>query len=64
MDATEPKYQRLTDACDAVGIKRSQAFKLVRQGMLDTFRIGRTRFVYIESLRTLPERLAKKEGGE
>ena len=61
VDSSEPKYQRLTTACAAYGIKRSYAFKLMKLGFLDTFTIGKSRFVYIESLRSLPERLAAND---
>ena len=60
VDSIEPKYLRLVTACAAHGIKRSQAYLLARTGLLDTFTIGKTRFVYVESLETLPARLATR----
>lgn len=53
-----PTYSPLVKACLAHGIGRNTAFELARSGKLETFRIGSRRFVYTESLRTLPERLA------
>lgn len=62
MDTIEPKYQRLTAACAAYGIKRSYAYKLVQAGLLDTFTIGKGRYVYLASLQTLPMRLNELPG--
>ncbi len=59
-----PSYAVLTEACAAHGIRRSKAFELAKRGLLDTFTIGHRRFVYLESLRTLPERLAKLDADQ
>lgn len=48
-------FAPMHEALDAVGIPRSNRYELVRRGLLETFRIGRTRYVTIESLRRLPE---------
>jgi hypothetical protein len=56
-----PTYRPLVPACAEHGISRSVAFELARLGKLETFTIGTRRYVYLDSLRTLPERLA---GGE
>lgn len=56
-----PTYRPLVTACADYGISRSVAFELARLGKLETFTIGTRRYVYLDSLRTLPERLA---GGE
>lgn len=58
----EPTYAPLVAACRAFGISRTLAFRLVNEGLLDTFQMkekGR-RFVNLESLRTLPDRISKK----
>ena len=64
--ACDPAYGPLVDACRKHGISRSVAFELARLGKLETFTIGTRRYVVLESLRTLPERLAANdgEGGE
>lgn len=54
-------YGGLVEVCAAYGIGRSVAFELSRTGLLDVFRIGRRRMVYIDSVRTLPERLAARD---
>ena len=56
-----PCYAPLVDACKAHGISRTVAFALCKNGLLENFRIGKRRYCYLESLRTLPERLAKLE---
>lgn len=53
----EPAYRPLVEACDEHGISRTVAFDLAKKGLLDTFRLGTRRYVRLESLRTLPERL-------
>ena len=55
-----PAYRLLVPACLDHDIARTTAFELVRSGKLDTFTIGARRYVYMESLRTLPERLAEE----
>ena len=61
-----PTYRPLVTACAEHGISRSVAFELARLGKLETFTIGTRRCVVLESLRTLPERLAANDaaGGE
>lgn len=54
-------YGGLVEVCAAHGIGRSVAFELSRMGLLDVFRIGRRRMVYVDSVRTLPERLAARD---
>lgn len=57
----EATYAPLVDACKAHGISRTVSFALCKAGLLENFRIGKRRYCYLESLRTLPERLAKLE---
>ena len=61
-----PTYRPLVTACAEHGISRSVAFELARLGKLETFTIGTRRYVVLESLRTLPERLAANDaaGGD
>lgn len=58
MDAKEPLYRPLVEACADHGISRTVAFDLARRGLLRTFTIGVRRYVYLDSLKALPERLA------
>lgn len=61
--STTPAYRPLVEACGEHGISRTVAFDLARKGLLDTFTIGARRYVRLESLRTLPDRLAANDGG-
>lgn len=60
----QPDYRPLVTACGEHGISRTVAFDLARKGLLDTFTIGKRRYVRLESLRTLPDRMAANDGGE
>ncbi len=51
------RYSALIPECARWGIGRTKAFELVRRGLLETFTIGRKRYVLLESLASLPERL-------
>ena len=64
--ACEPTYGPLVESAKSFGISRSVAFDLARKGLVDHFRIGTRRYVYLDSLRTLPERLAANDaaGGD
>lgn len=55
-----PTFAPLVTACSAHGIGRTKAFELAACGAIETFAIGSRRFVILESLRTLPERLAQQ----
>jgi hypothetical protein len=59
--ALPAEFGPLVETCAEFGIRRNQAFELVRDGLIDTFTIGAKRFVKRESLRSLPERLAQRE---
>lgn len=52
----------MVKTCRAYGIGRTVAFELARKGLIEHFFIGSRRYVYIHSLNTLPERLAKNGG--
>lgn len=64
MENAKPTFRPLVEACAACGISRTVAFSLAKAGALETFTIGTRRYVYLESLRTLPERLAANEAAE
>ena len=59
--AIEPTFAPLVPACARFGIGRCIAFKLAKEGMLDTFRLGQRTYVYIESLKSLPQRAGTRE---
>lgn len=53
---TQPNFIPLTQGLQAYGISRTRGFELVKAGLLETFLIGRRRYVLLDSLRSLPER--------
>ena len=62
----QPKQDRrafgpMVEECRARGISRTVAFELARDGLLETFSIGRRRYVMLDSLDRLPETLAKRD---
>lgn len=56
----KPNFAPLVTACNAFGIGRTKAFELAAAGIIETFAIGTRKFVVLESLRTLPDRLREK----
>lgn len=47
--------------CTKRGIGKTKAYELAKDGLLETFLIGTKRFVYLDSLGTLPDRLVLAE---
>lgn len=56
----EPTYGLLTEVSPSVPIARTQAFAYARSGELDTFYMNGRRYVYLDSVKSLPERVGKK----
>ena len=56
MKREQRDYARFPDACIEKGISRPVAYRLVQAGILDTWTLGRTRYVYLDSLLSLPNR--------
>jgi len=54
-------YGSLVEECRARHIGRTVAFQLARDGLIETFHIGRRVYVMLDSLDSLPERLAAQE---
>jgi len=52
-----PSYRPLVEACNEHGISRTTAFELAASGVLETFKIGAKRYVFTQSLESLPDRL-------
>lgn len=55
----QPAYGLVVETCREHGISRSVAFKLAQEGHLKTFKIGKRRYVFMDSLHALPETLKK-----
>lgn len=60
IENTGRAYARLVPEAHKRGIGRTKAYELEKAGLLETFSIGRAKFVYIDSLDTLPERANAK----
>ena len=45
--------------CAKRGIGKTKAYELANSGLLETFHIGTKRYLYLDSLLTLPQRLAQ-----
>lgn len=56
-----PVFLPLVEGCKSHGIGRTVAFELTKSGLLETFTIGTRRYVKMESLHTLPERLSAQK---
>lgn len=54
------EFRPFIPECAKVGIGRSKAYQLAEDGLLETMTIGRKRYVYLDSLLSLPSRLAGK----
>lgn len=53
-------FRGFVSECSKHDIGRTMAYELANSGLLETFTIGRKRFVYLDSLATLPQRLAER----
>jgi hypothetical protein len=50
--------------CERWDICRTKAFEYARHGLIETFVMGRKRYVVIASLESLPARLRAMQGGQ
>ena len=53
----EAKFLPFVETCEEHGISRTAAYRLADRGLIETFTLGRRRYVVMESLRTLPDRM-------
>lgn len=44
-------------ACIDRGIRKTVAYELLNGGLLDTFKIGRRRYIYLDSLLTISDKV-------
>jgi hypothetical protein len=54
-------FRGLVSECAKHDIGRTTAYELINDGLLETFTIGRKRYVYLDSLASLPQRLAERQ---
>lgn len=56
--ANRRDFRPFIPECTKRGIGKNTAYNLANNGLLETFLIGRKRYIYLDSIETLPERLA------
>lgn len=61
METTLREYGPFIPECAKRGIAKTRAYELAKAGLLETTTIGSKRYVYLDSLLTLPKRLADAE---
>jgi hypothetical protein len=54
-------FRAFIPECARHDIGKTTAYALANEGMLETFLIGSKRYVYLDSIATLPERLARRD---
>ena len=54
------EFRPFIPECTKRGIGQTKAYELANAGLLETFNIGTKRYVYLDSLLSLPERLAQR----
>lgn len=62
MNPTPRPFAGLVQECQRRDIGRTMAFDLANRGLIETFRIGARRFVYLDSLDTLHARIPADYG--
>ncbi len=61
-EVQRPSWGPLVKVCALYGIGRTRAFELARAEVLETFVLGRRRFVYVSSVERLPHTYVKTTG--
>ena len=64
METKLREFGPIVAECKKRGIGKTRAYELANSGLLETTKIGATRVVYIDSLLTLPQRLAAAQAEE
>lgn len=59
--ANEPAFLPFVETCQEHGISRTAAYRLADRGLIETFTLGRRRYVVMASLRSLPDRMRDME---
>ena len=61
---TDRDYRPFVQEVTRRGIGKTKAYELAKAGLIETFLIGRVRFVYLDSLATLPQRMAAQQDAQ
>jgi len=60
MDTSEMRdFRPFIPECTKRGIGKTKAYALANAGLLETFAIGTKRFIYLDSLLSLPQRIGE-----
>ena len=62
MNSALREYRPFVPACRKRGFGKTLAYRYASAGLLETFTIGKKRYVYLDSLLTLPQRAARADG--
>ncbi len=54
-------YKLLTSALKECEIGKTKGYELVNEGFIETFKIGRRTYAYLDTLNALPQRLAETQ---
>jgi excisionase family DNA binding protein len=59
----EPIALTVTEACLMLRVSKSILYRLIRTGELESYLIGRRRYIHVASIKMLVEKLKEREGG-
>ena len=55
------EFRPFIPECTKRGIGKTLAYELANAGLLEVFHLGSKRYIYLDSLLTLPQRLQSKQ---
>lgn len=55
------EYGPLLNECEKRGIRKTRAYEYAAKGLIETFSIGRKKYVYVDSILSLPSKIASKQ---
>jgi hypothetical protein len=58
METAPREFRPFIPECAKRGIGKTKAYELANAGLIEVFKIGSKRYVFVDSLLTLPQRLA------
>ena len=62
-DKSNREYRPFIPECRKRGIGKTKAYELANAGLLEVFNIGTRKFIFLDSLLSLPRRLQEEAGG-
>jgi len=58
---TSREFGPFIPECRKRGLSKTVAYELLKGGLLETFTLGSRRYVYLDSLLTLPQRVGRTQ---